>query len=138
MEVKQSIFSQLKQHDLYIKKIEFIREKAVPEKIVADFDVNYNYLKDNVVSVELKGEIKSENGLFFEIVLIGEFELMNYSEIPLTAAKNILEQNTVAIMFPFLRSEITIISAQPNMPSLVLPPLNINALLNDKNKKKVE
>ncbi len=138
MEVKQSIVSQLKQHDLYIKKIEFIREKAVPEKIVADFDVNYNYLKDNVVSVELKGEIKSENGLFFEIVLIGEFELMNYSEIPLTAAKNILEQNTVAIMFPFLRSEITIISAQPNMPSLVLPPLNINALLNDKNKKKVE
>lgn len=138
MEVKQSIVSQLKQHNLYIKKIEFTREKAVPEKIVADFDVNYNYLKDNVVSVELKGEIKSENGLFFEIVLIGEFELMNYSETPQAVAKNILEQNTVAIMFPFLRSEITIISAQPNMPSLVLPPLNINALLNDKNKKKVE
>lgn len=73
-----------------------------------------------------------------EVILVGEFVLLEESNtIPEEEKKSILEKNTVAIMFPFLRSQITLITAQPNMPALNLPPLNINALLeNIKEKKK--
>lgn len=83
--------------------------------------------RDFVAFLCAGGGTISKNNPFSNLIcpfIIGEFELMNYSEHPLTAAKNILDKNTVVIMFPFLRSEITIISAQSNMPSLVLSPLN--------------
>ena len=43
----------------------------------------------------------------------------------------LIKQNTVAIMFPFIRSEITLLTSQPGMPPVVIPPLNINKLLSN-------
>lgn len=38
----------------------------------------------------------------------------------------IIEKNTVAIMFPFIRSQITLMTTQPGMTPIVLPPINVN------------
>ena len=32
-------------------------------------------------------------------------------------------------MFPYLRSEVTLLTSQPGMVPIVLPPLNINNLM---------
>lgn len=54
-----------------------------------------------------------------------------------TQQKNmdILEKNTIAIMFPYIRSYISIITTQPGMPPIVLPAMNIIAMINDQKGK---
>lgn len=44
---------------------------------------------------------------------------------------DILEKNTIAIMFPYIRSYISIITTQPGMNPIVLPAMNIVAMIND-------
>lgn len=38
--------------------------------------------------------------------------------------ENIVKTNTVAIMFPFIRSQVTLLTTQPGMTPIVLPPIN--------------
>lgn len=54
-----------------------------------------------------------------------------------TQQKNMdmLEKNTIAIMFPYIRSYISIITTQPGMPPIVLPAMNIIAMINDQKGK---
>lgn len=54
-----------------------------------------------------------------------------------TQQKNmdILEKNTIAIMFPYIRSYISIITTQPGMAPIVLPAMNIIAMINDQKSK---
>ena len=54
-----------------------------------------------------------------------------------TQQKNtdLLEKNTIAIMFPYIRSYISIITTQPGMPPVVLPAMNIIAMINDQKVK---
>lgn len=54
-----------------------------------------------------------------------------------TQQKNmdILEKNMIAIMFPYIRSYISIITTQPGMPPIVLPAMNIIAMINDQKGK---
>lgn len=48
---------------------------------------------------------------------------------------DILEKNTIAIMFPYIRSYISIMTTQPGMNPIVLPPMNIVAMVNDQKKQ---
>ena len=132
MEINKNFESQLKQKIIYFKSISFCRNEKLPQNLKADFDVSYKYSKKTSITVELIANINSESGLKIEIVLVGEYELINCSEMSQDEKKEILEKNTVAIMFPYLRSEISIITAQPFMPSITLPPININAFLDSK------
>lgn len=45
--------------------------------------------------------------------------------------KNLLEKNTIAIMFPYIRSYISSITTQPGMTPIVLPAMSIVAMIND-------
>ena len=47
---------------------------------------------------------------------------------------DILEKNTIAIMFPYIRSYISIVTTQPGMNPIVLPAMNIVAMVNDQKK----
>lgn len=73
-----------------------------------------------------------ENGMPFQlqIDLTGHFRLVDGAEKMET--KNI-ETNTLAILFPYVRSLVTTITANANVPALVLPPLNIVRTLEEKN-----
>lgn len=42
--------------------------------------------------------------------------------------RDLITKNAVAIMMPYLRSELTLLTAQPNTESVVLPPFNINKM----------
>ena len=41
----------------------------------------------------------------------------------------LLENNAVAILFPYVRSELTLITAQPETSPIVLPAVNINSMI---------
>lgn len=37
--------------------------------------------------------------------------------------------NAIAIMFPYLRSQVTLMTTQPNITPVIIPPININSFL---------
>lgn len=47
---------------------------------------------------------------------------------------DLVTKNAVAILMPYMRSQVSLLTAQPNVDCIVLPPFNINAIL-DENKK---
>lgn len=48
--------------------------------------------------------------------------------------KKVLTNNTIAILFPYLRSQLTLLTSQPEFEPIILPIMNINALMNDEDK----
>ena len=45
----------------------------------------------------------------------------------------LIERNTLAIMFPYFRSYVSTLTTQPGMTPIVLPAMNIMAILAQKN-----
>lgn len=43
--------------------------------------------------------------------------------------ENIIKTNTVAIMFPFIRGQVTLLTTQPGMSPIVLPPINTTKII---------
>lgn len=41
----------------------------------------------------------------------------------------LLKENTLSILFPYLRSQISLLTSQPDMSPIVIPPINIGAVL---------
>ena len=48
----------------------------------------------------------------------------------------LIERNTLAIMFPYFRSYVSTLTTQPGMTPIVLPAMNIMAILAQKNDQK--
>ena len=111
---------------LVFDKIEFDR-KGFKNKneLTFELQVQIGIGEDSVhrVTLVLKGEKKEEYNLI--ISLSGEKEDSVNDEM----VQNLINKNAVAIMMPYLRSELTLLTAQPDTDSVVLPPFNINAML---------
>ena len=107
---------------LVFDKIEFDR-KGFKNKneLTFELQVQIGIGEDSVhrVTLVLKGEKKEEYNLI--ISLSGFFKV--------EMVQNLINKNAVAIMMPYLRSELTLLTAQPDTDSVVLPPFNINAML---------
>lgn len=126
MENKNGIESVLELKNLFFEKITFERGETVPQKYVPQFAAEYRKLEGTSVEVKLKCRILGDEKPIIEMVLVGIFN--NKSPDPDTA-EELNKMNTVSIMFPYLRSELSLLTAQPNFPVLNLPVMNINALL---------
>ena len=91
--------------------------------------VSHEALNANSDKVSVTAEIMSEPAsLTLKLIAEAVFSLNSDSDI---LESPLIKQNTVAIMFPFIRSEITLLTSQPGMSPIVIPPLNINRLLRD-------
>lgn len=97
-------------------------------------DINPKFRKtirkidENSASVQLEFFIDNNDlSLPFEIevAIEGIFTLENWE---MEEKKSIMKYNTVAILFPYLRSIVTMLTANANVPPYVLPVMNINAL----------
>ena len=101
---------------------------------------------DSLDSLELGVQVernltKLDDGLFevlLETTVSDEEEkvFVNVKAVFSTRQENmdILEKNTIAIMFPYIRSYISSITTQPGMSPIVLPAMNIVAMVNDQKK----
>lgn len=78
------------------------------------------------VMLILKGNKEDEYTL--EISLTGYFSF-GEAAISNDLKEELLNKNTVAILMPYLRSELSLLTAQPEVECVVLPPFNINAML---------
>mgnify|MGYP000369374315 FL=1 len=68
-----------------------------------------------------------EETVDLEIVISGIFEFQ--SELNADQKEIIITKNTMSILFPYLRAQVTLMTAQPDIEPVVIPAININALL---------
>lgn len=77
------------------------------------------------------GEEDEEDGVYVKIVLQGAFNLdyektNAYDEETL---RDICTRNTLSILFPYLRSVISNVTLTANIDPIIIPTININALI---------
>lgn len=77
-------------------------------------------------SLALKLSDEEETAML-EIVVSGIFEFN--AELKDEQKQIIITKNTMAILFPYLRAQVTLMTSQPDVEPVVLPAININSLL---------
>ncbi len=107
-----------------------------PKSVKIDFDIDDNIQFNNEtsqMSVELKLEVfkemKKNNYPFsINVVLRGFFK---------TSGENVevYRPNAIAILYPYLRSIVSTYTANSNVSTLILPPINVVKYLETKREK---
>ena len=99
-------------------------------KFGLDFHRNVVAIDDDNYRVELTASVFSDDDLKsiqIKATIVGFFVCEEQDQ---EMKKHLIYENSIAIMFPYLRSQITLISAQPDMHPIIIPPVNISAMLN--------
>lgn len=125
--------SQLKMLGLYFSKFDFRLDGPLDENTLKNsITITHSNKVDdpNQVRIQIDLKLEDDAGLF-ELFLqtLGFFQLENSENLSEDLAKSILEKNTVAIMLPFIRSQISLLTTQPGMTPIMLPPVDVNALM---------
>lgn len=125
---------------LSFEEIKYSRNTDVPIS-GADYEMNFNRQinpvgDDNHFRVALRANIwsKTEGAITLNITLVGYFSCDCDDE---ALKKNLIYNNAIAILFPYIRSQISLITTQPDIPPITLPPMNIVGMFqeaDDKNK----
>ena len=114
---------------IFFEKIEFERKGFKNNnELKFSLQVQIGKNKDNIykVTLVLDGDKKEEYEL--KISLTGLFEIQNSDALSDNVTQSLIDKNAVAILMPYLRSEVTLLTAQTDTDSVVLPAFNINKL----------
>lgn len=128
-----NVNSSLTLNQLVFDKIEFNRKGFQNDKEISfEVEVQIGQGKDDIykVTLILKGDKEEEYD--FLISLTGFFSFEAAENLEEKQKENLINKNAVAILMPYLRSEVSLLTAQPNVECVVLPPFNINKMLEDK------
>lgn len=114
-----------------IDKLSFERFSDDVTKIDDEGQVTFNrsvkQLEEFKVRVSLGVLISSESKYEIKAQISGIFSISEDSVL----GRKVLANNTVAILFPYLRSQLTLLTSQPGFEPIILPVMNINALMSD-------
>ena len=113
--------SDLKMEYFYFNYCSIEREKDIADgQYHMNLNKNIEKIGDHVFKVVLVFSILKDD-LKISVSAQAQFlfEAVDYSD-----EQEIIDNNTVAIMFPFIRSEVTLLTSQPGMSPIVLPPIN--------------
>lgn len=133
MQNKDGIYSVLKLDRLVFDKIEFKRLGFRNDnKIELEIKSNISQKKDaDIYRITLILNGNKPNEYSFEISLTGFFSIENNQDITEELRNDLVSKNAIAILMPYLRSEVSLLTAQPGMDCVVLPAFNINKMLEE-------
>lgn len=108
-------------HDLEVKG---------PMKIQFSFKVVYKILSEKARRIKVFARaIGEDERLELNIIEQAEVELVNAELLDDNMKESILSENSVAIMFPYLRSQIALLTSQPGMMPIQTPIIDIRELV---------
>ncbi len=121
-----------------VNKIHFELSEAFDKiddfRISPEFGMSVSELNNGKYKVQLSISIKSTNEnpqpFNLDVVMTGNFSIRMENDDDIKQA--LLHDNTVAIMFPFLRSIVSSLTTAANIPSLILPVINVAETLKRK------
>lgn len=125
----ENVKSILSMDKLIIRKSSFERNEEEITSNVLDISVSQNVIhNEQSFRVELLFKITNQlNEFNIDVNILGDFHFE--AEVDPKMKDILINQNTVAIMFPYVRSVVTLITSQPEMNPIVLPVININRLI---------
>lgn len=134
--IESSYNSEFRLVSLVQTESRFHREPGfVIKNLAFDFTPKYS-VNGTEADVELVGTVSDGEQFVVSSTFIAKFECKFSSEITDEVKTILIEQNTLSIMFPFLRSQIAMLTCVPNMEPIVLPTININAYIQNRRGKK--
>ena len=98
-------------------------------KLNVGFDFDMTGASDFIVHLMVEG--KKEDEFRFSVRASGYFTVDENAKHNLLA----LRQNAAAIVFPYIRSQVSLLTAQPEMKPVVLPPMNIAQMVEEATKE---
>lgn len=135
--------SSLRFIDYYVNKVEFYNNESFDNSAVKiDFkvsrDIEYLEDEDNTFYVTLNANVfedaeKNNYPFTINLSLTGIFEL---NDEDVHNKESFAEINSVAILFPYLRSIISTYTANANISPLILPPINVINMIEKENSSK--
>lgn len=134
MNGKGSIESVLKMERIVFDRIEFNRIGFKNDnEIELQFTLGVSNGKDvkdiNIYKVSLGAKGNKKEEYMLEVSITGFFTFQEANDLDDQHKENLLSKNAVAILMPYLRSQITLLTAQPEVDTVVLPVFNVNNML---------
>lgn len=120
----------VKMDRLYFNKLYFSRtdDKIIADDLKIQFTKSYNFNDDHTLCIVGLGctvKSKDDQKINLEASIIGHFACVDASP---ELRDNLLKKNSIAILFPYLRSQISLLTTQPELSPITLPPMNIEAV----------
>ena len=128
----QSVSSVLKFAHIVFDRLSFKRLGFQNVKAEStDFAIGKQVQKTGDGQYQVTVSVKATRSEEYEI----EISITGYCEIDENAPfkDKILEENAVAILFPYIRAELSLLTAQPETEVLTIPAVNINAMFRSQN-----
>ena len=133
--------SSLRFIDYYVEEVQFYNNNFCEEKSVElDFNISHSieYTQDEnntflvTLNIVIFDNAKENNYPFtIKVSITGVFQT-NIEDTK--SIKNFAEINSIAILFPYLRSIVSTYTANANIQPLILPPINVVNMLKENNK----
>ncbi len=100
------------------------------------FNVNIEDLNESQTAIQLSMELGSDSPFDLSVTVEGVFEYHKEDDKSSFGKEHILSNNAVAILFPYLRSTVSILTnLTNNLPPLNLPTMNIVEMMEKQNHK---
>lgn len=141
MDEIKKIGSVLQLKELYFPNMQVFNTNSRNTKLNLNLSHKINYYNtiDNLLleKVEIITKVEdSDKNISIELTCVGIFELIDNDEkLEKDMINDVLQKNTVAIMYPFIRSQVSLLSTQPGMQPIMIPPIDVNILVEENNKK---
>ncbi|MBQ7435036.1 MAG: protein-export chaperone SecB [Oscillospiraceae bacterium] len=132
--MKEKAKSMLQLEKMAFEEIQFKRDTSASAR---DMDYDMDFTRDvgtaedgNHFIVRLTANLRSKipDVIKVKITLTGYFTCFCDDE---RLKEKLINYNSVAILFPYIRSQISLITAQPDLTPVVLPPVNIVAMFEE-------
>lgn len=110
-------------------KINLDLEQQQSNEIKLAFETQGIFLKDSknfelIFTVKIKDEIGSLPFISVRCKGLFKFENINsFEEIP-----DFFYRNSIAILFPYVRAFLSLVTTQANVPGVILPTMNLTSL----------
>lgn len=123
--------SMLKIEHIVFNELSFVRHgfKGGHDKIDLSLGVNTEPYGDSQTRVTLNFAAEKKDEYTVKISISGFCSVDSNAEAEI--ADKLLKKNAVAIMFPYVRAQLTLLTAQPETDPIVLPAINVHGLLDD-------
>ena len=127
----ENIESNLKIKNIYFSELSFRRDENIEKtfEITHSIDVKYEDVLKDSIKVSIIYSSKAKNSLFeTKVVINGRFELTNYENFDDDTIESLLKINTIAILVPYLRSQVVLLTSQIGINPIQIPIINAEML----------
>ena len=131
MKLKESTTSILKLNGIHFNELSFKRRDST-DSVIDDCELTRKIVDIDVDNFTVELNFKLSTSIFeMSISLEGKFNIVCEDAL---MKERLKKNNTISILFPYIRSEVTLLTSQPEMTPVIIP-ININKLIDESTTK---